>query len=203
MKKVLFLAVAILAIVGCKKEREWTTLSISVSNGAMWEEEFDEVKVFLLSEPALELASSAYNSGKLEFRLPMDIGSNYLYLMGENIPAGVTISDYSAKAEAIGFVFYKNGEEVDYELTGFYDMEDIHEDLVKFVTIQYANKPVDIVGEAFAQQGSMKQTATYDVHFKHGYNLSFIELAEISPNETDIKISTLENKVVTWKVYEK
>lgn len=193
----------LVALVSCKKEKEMTTLNISISNGSYWAGEIDEVKAFLLSEPALELATSAFNSGNLEFRLPMDIESGYLYRMGDDIPAGVSISDFSAKAQTVGFVFYKNGKPVDYELTGLYDLGDITEDLVKIVTIQYATKPVDIVGLAHAQEGSMKQTATYDVHLKRGYNYSFIELTRISPNETGVKISTLPNKEITWKIYEK
>ncbi len=203
MKKVLLTAIAILALVSCKKEAEWTTLNVSISNGSLWADEIDEVKAFLLSEPALELSTSAFNNGNLEFRLPMDIDGSYLYHMGADITSGVTISDYSAKAQAVGFVLYKNGAPVNYEILGYYDLDKINEDFVTFVTIQYVNKPVDIVGESTVYEGSMKQTAVYDVHLKRGYNYSFIELSRISRNETGVKISTLPNKNIVWKIDEK
>ncbi|MDR3351304.1 MAG: DUF4595 domain-containing protein [Prevotellaceae bacterium] len=130
MKKIFTLMIAaVMVFAGCSKDSDGgddigsspipnNTITVVVENGSSYSGQIDVVKLMMYSAaPDYEITSLSYAGGSFTVNLPASVEDKYL--LGFDVPSGVTISNRNVKERPAYFEAWKSGQPVGHIYHGF------------------------------------------------------------------------------------
>jgi hypothetical protein len=188
----------VVALCSCSKDDDDNSSvpdpDIVVENGSSYNALIDVVKLEVYSNSTGKyqtLASAEYKNG-FTLTLPESVSSQYLESLGDDVPAGVTVSNKNVKTGTASLNAYKSDSEAGY----FYHKSGDWEG-----ELMYADGDVSVTGtetDTDEYEGTTYTlTIKYSVNLKKGWNRVYQKWTENGNNET-VEITTTTPSGATW-----
>ena len=191
----LVLGLTIAVFYSCNKDddiNDGNISKITATNVINGSSQITTVKVLVYWERGDDYGSDAiaqtkYENNGFTVEFPSTVAAKYLYLVSEDAPQDISISDKNANVLAISDI---EGYDKDENGIGYFYLEEVRDDSEYYTFWFYTDRDVSIKGEAKYIDDNYEDMENYDLKLKKGWNVVYQNYTESYNNSTKRDVYT-------------